>query len=193
MPLINQIFGAGDKQLFVTGGRYLSVRAGTNLSVRFLKNNSYLAELFTGANAGFFYDAGDDKSEWFDAVELISPAAQTVTVFASRARIGEASAVSVTSLPSVAGAFVHTSPAVIPVSQLLLAANAARKFLMVQNNDASAILYLNLNGGAAGVGLGSVKLLPGASLVLDVAVPNGAVYVYSDSVIAAGVLAVVEG
>lgn len=113
---------------------------------------------------------------------------------ADSAKVG--GSMSISSLPAVTvsalpvAAMVQTAPAVGVASGLLVAANAARKFLMVQNNSASQDVCLNLAGAAATLA-GGVKLAPGASLVLDVCCPSAAIYAIADA--AGASVVVVEG
>jgi hypothetical protein len=68
---------------------------------------------------------------------------------------------------------------VINASGQLLAENWSRRFLLVQNNHATASVFLNLAGAAATVGAG-VKLGPGGSLLLDNFVPGSAIFAIGD-------------
>lgn len=107
---------------------------------------------------------------------------------ADSAKIG--GSIAVASTPSPAVPYTQTAPAVGTASGLLVAANAARRVLLVQNNSTGGQnVFLNLAGGAATTG--GVKLAPGASLVLDVATPSGAVNAIADA--AGAVVVVVEG
>lgn len=119
---------------------------------------------------------------------------QTVTLMigngtsSDSAKVG--GAVSVSSTPATAVPFAQSEPAVSTVSGQILAANSGRRFAMAQNNSAGGQnVFLNLAGGAATTG--GVKLAPGASLVLDVATPSGAVNAIADA--AGAVVVVVEG
>lgn len=64
-------------------------------------------------------------------------------------------------------------------SVLLLAANSARRFLLVQNNHSAFNLWLNLKGAAATTN--GVKLPPGGSILLDSACPTGAIYAIGET------------
>ena len=119
---------------------------------------------------------------------------QTITLLigngtsADSAKVGGSLAVA--SLPSVAVPFTQTAPVMGLASALIVAANASRRFLWLQNNHASAEIRLGMAGGAAVAGAGP-RLSPGASVLLDVATCSNAVYGISDT---AGVaLDVVEG
>lgn len=110
-------------------------------------------------------------------------AEQTVTLLigngtsADSAKVGGSVAVSY--MPATAQAMTQSAPAVGLASAQILAAKPDRRFLMLQNKHASAKIHVNLTGAAAAAADG-IMLSPGASLVLDVCVPSGAITAISD-------------
>jgi hypothetical protein len=72
------------------------------------------------------------------------------------------------------GAFTQAQKTVTNASGQVFAANAARRYLMIQNNDATGIVYVTVNGTAATTANG-IKLLPGASMEITGYQPTGAV------------------
>lgn len=72
------------------------------------------------------------------------------------------------------GAFTQAQKTVTNASTQMLAANAARRYLLIQNNDATGIIYVNLTGAAA-TALNGVKLGPGASLEIHTYTPTAAI------------------
>jgi len=87
-------------------------------------------------------------------------------------------AVNVQSMPAShanQGAFTNTQETVTSASTQMLAANAARRYLLIQNNDATGIIYVTLDGTAATTAKG-VKLDPGTSMELQGYVPSGAIF-----------------
>lgn len=60
----------------------------------------------------------------------------------------------------VGGLFTQTRASVTNVAQLLSAGNGSRKYLLIQNNDASAVLRLTVDGSAPGAGAG-FRIEPG--------------------------------
>jgi hypothetical protein len=121
-------------------------------------------------------------------------AEQTVTLLIGNGTSADSSKVggsmAVASMPDVAVPFTQTAPVMGLASAAIVAANASRRFLWLQNNHASAEIRLGMAGGAAVAGAGP-RLSPGASVLLDVATCSNAVYGISDT---AGVaLDVVEG
>lgn len=72
------------------------------------------------------------------------------------------------------GAFTNTAKTVTNVSATLVAANVTRRYLLIQNNDATGILYVRVDGIAAATATG-VKIMPGGSFELSVYCPSGAI------------------
>lgn len=67
---------------------------------------------------------------------------------------------------ATAGAFTQGRASVTNVNQAIIAANAARKYLLIQNNDVSQVLRVNLAGVAATAAQG-FRVQAGASLELS--------------------------
>lgn len=61
-----------------------------------------------------------------------------------------------------AGPFTQQQKTVTNASGQLLAANLNRRYLLIQNNDSTGIVYLNIAGAAAAAASG-IKVLPGGS------------------------------
>jgi len=122
-------------------------------------------------------------------------AEQTLTLLIGNGTSADSSKVggslAVASMPATAEAMTQAAPVVGVASVQILAANPARRFLMVQNNDPAADVYVNVAGAAASAATG-VKLAPGASVVLDVCTPSAAIFAIASAVMT-GALVVVEG
>lgn len=73
------------------------------------------------------------------------------------------------------GAFLNYQETVTNASTMMLAAKANRRYLLIQNNDTTGIVYVTLDGTAATAAKG-IKLAPGGSLELQGYVPSGAIY-----------------
>lgn len=74
--------------------------------------------------------------------------------------------------PSSAVVMTTTTPTVTNSSTTILAANTDRKNLLIQNNDATGIVYLNFTTTATTAHL---KIAPAASLFLTGVVPTSAI------------------
>ena len=76
----------------------------------------------------------------------------------------------------------NRSTALSNVSAQVVAANAGRNGLIIQNCDASIVIAINLTGAAAVVnGAGSLTMAAGATLLLDTLVPTSAIQAISAS------------
>lgn len=62
--------------------------------------------------------------------------------------------------------YTHTAPAVGLASAQLVAANTARKYLLIQNQDAANSIWIRF-GAAATAGAGSIEIAAGAQYILD--------------------------
>jgi len=77
--------------------------------------------------------------------------------------------VSASITPAPGSTFAATAPTVTNASAQLLAANSSRKFLSIQNNDTTGILYVNFGAVSTAA---AFKIAAGATLILDAAVPT---------------------
>lgn len=178
LQTVEQTVGAGAELKQHTRAQFMRVLEGGGLDISILKGGAIVGQA-SGVDSGFYIKAG----EVFDEVRIYSAVAQVVKFTLGNAEVGSADAVSVSGdvsvvLPVVP--FVQTAQAITAASAQLLAANASRKFLMIQNRDTAVNAYLNLSGDAATVAAG-IKLAPGASLVLDVCCPNEAIFLIGDA------------
>lgn len=82
--------------------------------------------------------------------------------------------VSVSNLPATKGAFTQANATVTNASGTLIAADAARRYLLIQNNDAAGVIYVTLDGQTATTALG-LKISAGGTLELQGYVCTGAV------------------
>lgn len=83
-------------------------------------------------------------------------------------------ATSVSSLPATAVAFSQVSFNVTNASQQLRAAKTDRRYLLVQNNDSSAVLRVSI--GTEATETVGVRVPAGAALEIENYVPNGIIY-----------------
>lgn len=86
--------------------------------------------------------------------------------------------------------WTHSAPTVTNSSGSLIAANTSRKAILIQNNHATGILYLNLAGGTATTS--NIALQPGMSLFLNPGAPVTAIFAIG-SVASNTAIAVVSG
>lgn len=102
---------------------------------------------------------------------------QTVKVFIAEGDVDYdrpqvSGAISVANLPAAQGAFTQANKTVTNASAQLLAANAARRYLLIQNNDAAGDIYVTLDGTAATTAKG-IKIAAGGSYECQGYCPSG--------------------
>lgn len=171
--------------------RLLTLSLAAPVTIRFYKNGSVVSE------AVDMLDGFAQEDQPFDAVEIVSATAQTVVVVIADGHVKYdrfSGSVSVTNFPAavaVNGPMSNAGKTVTNASAQLLAANASRRFLMIQNKDAAGNIFVTLDGSAATTANG-VKIVPGGSLILDIYTPTGAVMAIGDIASNANIV-VVEG
>ena len=158
------VLGAGQKVMFYELGNFVRVLAATAvLTVRTYKNGAILTEA-AGVSAGY----AEMYEENYNAIEFYSATAQTIQI---ASRLGSqvyydqapTGAVSITSPASATGA--NAVATVTTASAQLVAVNAARKYLLIQNKDPSGIIYINF--GAVATVANGLKIPAGASYELN--------------------------
>lgn len=77
-------------------------------------------------------------------------------------------------ITNTGGAFTQSQHTVTTTSGQLRAANALRRYLLIQNNDTTGTVYVNVAGAAATVAAG-IAIGPGGSYELGNFVPTGAI------------------
>jgi hypothetical protein len=163
---------AGQLVRFETAGDFFRLMsAAYALDVRFYRRGAEIAasEQVSGGYAEKF-------GESFDAVTLVSASTQAVQFVA---RLGNQVSYDTppngnVTVTNTGGAFTQASATVTNASGTLLAANAARRYLLIQNNDASGDIFVRLDGTAATLATG-VKIPAGGSYELQGYVPVGEV------------------
>lgn len=148
--------GAGQTVKFIDLGNFLRVlSANSAITVRTFRNGQVVTES-VGVYSGYAEQFGGDNQ--FDAVEVYSATAQTVQivirngqiVYYDQAPTGNVSVLNtVNVIPLNNGAASQSRVSLTNVNQQILAANAGRKYLMIQNNDAGAVMRVKIDGNAA--------------------------------------------
>ncbi|MHB1430404.1 MAG: hypothetical protein ACYCVW_17105 [Rhodocyclaceae bacterium] len=180
---------AGSVEEFAVVGDYIRLKTAS-VPVQFVVEE-------TGESIELEQGDAANLSKFRRVKVLHADAAQQAIVFyvgngtsADSSKVG--GSIGISSMPAVAVAMTQTANAVGVASAQLVAANAARRFLLIQNTDAAANVFLNVAGAAAVLDQG-IKLPPGASVLFDVATPSGAVFAIASAATAAGAVVVVEG
>jgi hypothetical protein len=152
MLTVSTALAAGQTVKFHDLGNFVRVLASTEpLTIRAYKNGQVLTDS-PNISAGY----AEQYEDHFDAVEVYSALAQTVQiairfgsmVFFDQSPTGN---VTLTNPTETGGAFTQSRVDLTNVNQQLLAANTARRYLLIQNNDSSAVMRVTLHGIAATV------------------------------------------
>lgn len=187
---ITTTFTAGQRMEFHTPGDFFRLMAATStLDISFYKNGREVTE----ANAVSVGYAERFRDSEFDRVSIYSAAAQTITM---ATRLGndvwnDTPPNGLVTVTNVNGAFTNAQATVTNASTTAKAANAARRYLLIQNNDATGDIYVRLDGGTATTTTG-VKIPAGGSYEVTGYVPTGAITAIGSIASNANVL-IVEG
>lgn len=170
---IKQAISAGQRLEFTEASdffRLLAAQSAVNLTF-------YRA----GAEVGEALDVGagyaETVAEGFDKVAITSPVEQTIQ-FVTRqgARVQyDTPPTGDVNVKNVNGAFTQTAATVTNSSAQLLAANAARRYVLIQNNDASGDVFVRVDGATATAANGIKVAAGGGSLVFENYAPTGAI------------------
>lgn len=170
-PLI--VIGAGQTIEFYGGGSYFHLLTATGpVTITLKKNESVVADA-TGVNYG--YKAR--PKEGYTGFTIYSATAQTLQV-----AVGDGDedynyiTGSVTLLNQ--GAFTEAQSSVTNADNTIKAANAARKYLLVQNNSAQ-VLRVTVDGAAATATRG-IRIQPGGSYEPVGYIPTGAIRAFME-------------
>lgn len=135
---------------------------------------------FEGRDSGFkvTLEQGDSvRLKEFQAV-IVShgdAAEQTVTFYVGNGESLDSSQVGGSvQISNVNGSFTQPQASVTNAVSTLLAANAARRYLLIQNNDASAVLRVTVDGSAPSATKG-FRIAAGDSLEIHSYSPTGAI------------------
>ncbi|OGT05255.1 MAG: hypothetical protein A2Z65_13630 [Gallionellales bacterium RIFCSPLOWO2_02_58_13] len=139
------------------------------VDIRFFKNGAIFAEA-TSMEGGFF----SQPVNGFDAIEIDSANAQAVKFALSDGSGGYNRTTGAVQIIGQQGVMVQAAKEVTDASGQLLAANAARRMLLIQNNHETGIIYVAVSGDAA-TGAAGIKLAAGGFILLDEFVPSGAI------------------
>ena len=199
MQTFTQTFAADQTwELNVPGKYFTTLQCNQAVNVRFFKGGQKLSlGDITALLAGLEVTLGniDDLEPAFDRVQIDVKAGDTVQVGIGngQARYNRANAsvnVMNNKLPQ-SGVFANTQKTITTTSGQLVAANPLRQYLLIQNKDASANLWLNFGTGAATTNNG-VLIGPKGSFEMNATQTTQAIQVIGDVASNANVV-VLEG
>lgn len=188
---------AGQTVKFIDQGNFLRVLAAAlPLTVRTYKNGQILTE--SPSVLSGFAEKFDDA---FNEVEIYSAGAQTVQialrlgsdVYYDQAPSGNVSitgTVTVEDTTPVNATGANTQKTVTNASTSLVAANANRKYLAIQNKDASGKIYINF--GAAATVANGILIKPDSFFELNANMLTAEIFAIGDIASNANIV-VVEG
>lgn len=171
---------AGQTVKFTSIGNFLRVlEAKDAITILTYKNGQIYTE-----SERVFGGFAEKFDEQFQQVEVYSATAQTVQLVIRLGSIvsydvsptgnvnvtnpvaldaATLAALETVNIRNVNGAFTQSRASVTNANQVLIAADSARHYLLIQNNSTNAVLRISLNGVAASTSQG-FRLVPGQSL-----------------------------
>jgi hypothetical protein len=187
IEIVTADFDAGDDRLWHLSGSYFELIEATGpVDVILTDRNGAQRGRMLDAEASFHL-----KNTEFETIQLRSASAQQVRFAYGSGEAGTRRTAGSVNIANKRGGFTQAAANVTNASAQLLAANASRSYLLIQNNDASGDIYVTLDGGAATLAKG-IKIAAGGSLELADFLPTDAVFAIG-SIAANGNVVVVEG
>lgn len=187
MKTLSIAFTAGQRiQLELIGNFLHLLETSSGLDIDFMRDGGIYAQALN-MEYGFF--SKPDKN--FNALGFTSAGAQTIKIAVGAGDGGYSRTSGNVSIIGQQGAATQAQKTVTNASGLLLAANAARKFLYIENNDAAGDIFVTIDGGAATLVKGK-KIPPGGYWMFDTWSPSAAVYAIGSIASNANVV-VIEG
>lgn len=165
MQTYSQTFAAPTTwELNVSGSYFTTLECESSVNVRFYKGGKLLdlGEI-KGLMAGLDVTLPAEGGAAFDRVQIDVQAGDTVKIGIgngqARYNRGQASVTVITNVQPKSALFDNQAKTVTNVSAVLLAANAARQYMLIQNKDAIGALYLSF--GKAATAANGVRIIPG--------------------------------
>lgn len=186
--IVTLVMGAGDVRQVLAGGvNFEVVQTTTPIDVRLMTRDGAEVSGMSQAEAGYFING-----RAFDAVQITSAAAQTVKVFIGDAEAGSrrvTGSIAIGSNVTAQVAPANTARTVTSASAQLLAASSTRRYLLIQNKDATGSIYLNFGAAAATVANG-LRIGPGGWWEWDSSIPTTAIQAIGDLASNANILTI---
>lgn len=185
MKIDTTIQAGATLEYFEPGDFFRLLEAPDPITVRFYRRG---AEVARADNIGEGYAEKFRVGE-FDRIQLESATTQAIQFVTRYGQDVFYDAPPTGAVTLGQGAFTQAQKTVTSASGQLLAANGNRRYLLVQNNDASGVVYVTLDGTAATTAKG-IKIDAGGSLELAGYVPSGAVFAIGSIASNANIVAV---
>lgn len=157
--------GATTWEINQPGSYFTTLATNLGINVRFYKGGAQLSQsqitgLLAGLEVDFTKQAEREGGAVFDRVRIDVLGADTVGILISDGSVRYNRAAGSVSITNTGGVKTHTQASVTNAAQTIKAANAARRSLFVQNNSATAVLRLRVDGTAASATIGT-RIQPG--------------------------------
>lgn len=171
--LITTTFTAGERKEYFDPADFFRIMEATDpVDVTFYLQGKEVAEA-EGVQEGY---AEKFREGTFDRFSVTSATAQTIKFVA---RLGNDVAYDKppqgdVNIMNTGGAFTQSQKTVTNASGQVFAAKAARRYLLIQNNDTSGDVYVTLDGTTATTAKG-IKLAAGGSIEIQGFAPTGAI------------------
>lgn len=140
------------------------------VDIEFMFNGQVQGEARSMEYGFFFKPTGG-----FSALGFTSATTQTIKYAIGIGDGGYNRTTGAVSILNQQGAHTETQKSVTNANQVLMAANAARRGGLIQNNDAAAVLRVTVDGAAASAARG-FRVLAGGVFNLSDYAPSGAIY-----------------
>lgn len=185
MKTLNITFLAGQRiQLELIGNYIQLLETSSGVDIDFMRDGGVFAQAL---NMEFGFASKPEKK--FTALAFTSAGAQTIKIAVGAGDGSYNRNSGVVQIIGQQGAATQAQKTVTNASGLLLAANAARKFLYIENNDAAGDIFVTIDGGAATIAKGK-KIPPGGYWMFDTWSPSAAVYAIGSIASNANVVAI---
>ena len=171
VEIVSAGFAAGDARVFALGGSFFELIDCPNpVDVLLVDRHGAQRGQMKSAEASFSL-----RGTEFQEIQIRSATAQTIRFAYGTGEVGTRRTVGTVSVSNWQGAFTQAQATVTNASAALLAANTARRYLLIQNNDLSGDIFVTLDGTAATTAKG-VKIAPGGFYELHGYQPTGQIF-----------------
>lgn len=182
MQTISQTTTGAQTLKFIVPGKYFVLMATTNgVNVRFYKNGKKLdlGEI-TNVLPGLECVLGElnDLEPAFHEVQIDVLAADTITFGIGNGQVRYNRSQGNVAITNNSGPVTQQTKTVTTTESILVAQNASRRYLFVQNKDTTGNIFLRFNN--TGTVTDGVKIGPGASFVCDSFCPTQDLHAISD-------------
>lgn len=195
MQTFSQSFTSSTTWTLNVPGKYFTTLACSNpINVRFYKGGKQLdlgqiSQLLAGLEVTLG-NIGDTEAA-FDRIEIDVNGTDTVQVGIGNGQARYNRSQGSVAITNVNGAFTQIQKTVTNANAILVPNNSARRYLLIQNNDAIGDIYVNLAGAGATLASG-LKIPAGGSYECQGYLPTGYIFCIGSIASNANVV-VVEG